>query len=311
MKIDFIADVHGYTDQLEAMLKTLGYHYSQGAYRHSDPARIAVSVGDLMDRGPRQRDAIDIFRRMRDAGTGLAIMGNHEHAAIGWTIPDPLHPGEFLRKHSDKNLSHHKAFLAEVGENSSLHFELVGWMKTMPLVFRTESVRSAHACWDQSSLAVLEGSLTENWAFSEKGLIASFAKDTAEKDATDIVLRGPEVDLPHPVSYFDVAGHRRTKARLRWWKDDSDQLHEVAITDDDCVESLKAFETNFHRPLNDIELTPIIFGHYWLSGQPRLLSSKRACLDYSVAAGGPLVAYRWDGEETLIEENLVILTHKT
>jgi hypothetical protein len=34
-----------------------------------------------------------------------------------------------------------------------------------------------------------------------------------------------------------------------------------------------------------------------------VISSKFACLDYSVAKGGPLVAYRFEGETELSSEN--------
>ena len=44
---------------------------------------------------------------------------------------------------------------------------------------------------------------------------------------------------------------------------------------------------------------PVFVGHYWMAGQPGLQSSKVACLDYSAAKDGPLVAYRWDGEQEL------------
>ena len=51
--------------------------------------------------------------------------------------------------------------------------------------------------------------------------------------------------------------------------------------------------------------TPVFFGHYWLNGNPTLLSDKVACVDYSVAKGGKLVAYRWDGESVLSEQNFI------
>jgi hypothetical protein len=44
---------------------------------------------------------------------------------------------------------------------------------------------------------------------------------------------------------------------------------------------------------------PLPDGHFFLDhgGVPQ--TSHVACLDYSAAKGGPLVAYRWDGEATL------------
>ncbi len=47
---------------------------------------------------------------------------------------------------------------------------------------------------------------------------------------------------------------------------------------------------------------PVFVGHYWLTGTPTPLAGNVACTDYSVAKGGKLVAYRWDGESTLIAD---------
>jgi hypothetical protein len=54
-----------------------------------------------------------------------------------------------------------------------------------------------------------------------------------------------------------------------------------------------------------IEGSPIFVGHHWFSGHPVIESPKLACLDWSAAADGPLVAYRWDGEAELSNEKLV------
>lgn len=50
---------------------------------------------------------------------------------------------------------------------------------------------------------------------------------------------------------------------------------------------------------------PTFFGHYWLTGAIELQSSKIACVDYSAGNGGPLVAYRFDGEPDLSAERFV------
>jgi hypothetical protein len=304
-KIDFVADVHGYADHLEELLKKLGYRYRNGAYRHSDPNRIAVSVGDLMDRGPRQFDSIDIFRRMRDAGTGTALMGNHEHAAIGWIMPDELVPGNFLRKRSEKNYGQHKAFLDQIGEGSDLHRELVAWMITMPIIFDGEGVRAAHACWDPKALLAFDGNFNADASLPLDVLLRTYVKDSWQQDAIDQLLRGPEVDLPEGVSYLDAQGTRRTTSRLRWWDETLTTYRDGAITDEVSFSQIPVTRLPEESLIIDRDPRPMIFGHYWLPGEPMLLSGRRACLDFSVAAGGPLVAYQWDGEETLTAENLV------
>lgn len=49
----------------------------------------------------------------------------------------------------------------------------------------------------------------------------------------------------------------------------------------------------------------VLFGHYWMGGEPRILHPGASCLDFSVANGGFLTAYRWSGEPELCAENLV------
>ncbi|WP_206017961.1 hypothetical protein [Rhodohalobacter barkolensis] len=52
---------------------------------------------------------------------------------------------------------------------------------------------------------------------------------------------------------------------------------------------------------------PVFFGHYWLQGNPSLYRENICCLDYSVAKGEKLVAYRFDGEEKLRDGKLVFV----
>ncbi|HEX8028863.1 MAG TPA: hypothetical protein VF491_10400 [Vicinamibacterales bacterium] len=49
----------------------------------------------------------------------------------------------------------------------------------------------------------------------------------------------------------------------------------------------------------------MFLGHYWLTGGIELQSSRCACVDYSAGKGGPLVAYRFDGETELSVDKFV------
>jgi hypothetical protein len=42
-----------------------------------------------------------------------------------------------------------------------------------------------------------------------------------------------------------------------------------------------------------------------MKGSPVLQAPMVACLDWSAAADGPLVAYRWDGEQELSDDKWV------
>jgi hypothetical protein len=63
---DVVGDIHGHCDELVALLRALGYHERRGVWRH--PERIAVFVGDFLDRGPQIRETLALVRSMLEAG---------------------------------------------------------------------------------------------------------------------------------------------------------------------------------------------------------------------------------------------------
>ena len=69
MNYDIIGDIHGQIEKLEALLQKLGYRIKDGAYRNPE-GRMAVFLGDLVDRGPGQVEVINIVRNMIEAGSG-------------------------------------------------------------------------------------------------------------------------------------------------------------------------------------------------------------------------------------------------
>jgi protein phosphatase len=88
---DIIGDVHGCADELEELLERLGYEVRERregpglstgpTYVHHD-GRKAVFLGDLVDRGPRVLDSLRIAHNMVEAGSGLAVSGNHEQKLL-------------------------------------------------------------------------------------------------------------------------------------------------------------------------------------------------------------------------------------
>jgi hypothetical protein len=102
---DLIGDIHGCADTLRALLGELGYARDGDGYRH--PSRTVIFLGDFIDRGPRQREAVTIARAMVQHGAALAVMGNHEFNALAYHAPDPQRPGDYLRPHTDKNRQQH------------------------------------------------------------------------------------------------------------------------------------------------------------------------------------------------------------
>jgi protein phosphatase len=81
---DLIGDVHGCCDELEALLRQLGYAPDNAAVWRHPEGRKAVFLGDLADRGPRVLDTLHLARRMVAAETALCIPGNHDMKLHRW-----------------------------------------------------------------------------------------------------------------------------------------------------------------------------------------------------------------------------------
>ena len=77
---DIIGDIHGHADQLKSLLKKLGYQSKDGSFVHE--TRKAVFVGDMINRGPKIRETLNLVRSMVERGAAFAILGNHEMYAI-------------------------------------------------------------------------------------------------------------------------------------------------------------------------------------------------------------------------------------
>lgn len=78
---DIIGDVHGCFDELQTLLKQLGYEMredEQKFYVHHPANRKALFLGDLVDRGPDIPGVLRLVMDMVEAGDALCIPGNHD-----------------------------------------------------------------------------------------------------------------------------------------------------------------------------------------------------------------------------------------
>ena len=296
---DVIGDIHGHADALRRLLETMGYTERNGIYRH--PARRAVVLGDFVDRGPAQREVLAIGRAMVEAGTALAVMGNHEFNAIAWATPDGT--GGHLRPHTPKNAHQHRAFLDQLGEGSAEHAAAVAWFRTLPLWLDLGGLRVVHACWHEPSRAVLSGLLDDQGRLTHRGLLETHRRGSLAHASAETLLKGPEATLPNGHSFHDKDGHERHEARLRWWDVTATSFRTAALG----MEGREADLPDDPVPTSFLYAgpEPVLFGHYWMCGEPHLLSPRSTCLDFSVAKGGVLTAYRWSGERELQAGNLV------
>lgn len=302
---DLIGDIHGYADDLERLLGKLGYARKSGLYQHPD--RRVLFLGDFIDGGTQNRRVLDIVRPMVEAGEALAIMGNHEYNAICYHTRYPERPDEYLRAHTDKNLGQHEKTLAEFdGLDDPALQEMIDWFRTLPLFIERDGLRAVHACWDEVSIRWLRKELGDELVMTDSFLVESCDKTGAAHAAVEAVLKGLEFELPDGITFKDKYGQVRSEARIRWWLDAPASLDAMVVGPPELNQATAGHAADVDQLVGyDRVLPPVFFGHYWLTGEPVLQQSNVACLDYSVARGGKLVAYRWDGEQTLDGAKLI------
>lgn len=307
MAYDVIGDIHGHADALIALLGRLGYRDHRGAYRHPD--RTAVFLGDFIDRGLQNEAVVVIVRRMVDAGSALAVMGNHELNAIQYHTLGPH--GAPLRSHNDKHTIQHESFLEEFNGRPRDLDELINWFRTLSLYRDLGGLRVVHAFWHTTQIQTVAPYVDSEARLTDPGLIATSKQGTDPGDSTarsalEDLLKGPEVLMPNDLYFEDKEGFRRYAARIGWWKPSGSTWRDVLLVPRATREQLPTtvFES-LERYQYPADAVPVMFGHYWANGDPEPFSANTACLDWSVAKGGKLAAYRFDGEPRLRAEQFV------
>ena len=209
-----------------------------------------------------------------------------------------------LRPHSKKNTDQHQAFLQEFGNDPIAKTEVLEFFKTLPLWIELDELRVVHACWDQSSIEALTR-LHGSSLMTTELLIKASDPTTEEYKCIETILKGYETPLPDGISFLDKDGNKRYAMRTQWWKESAACLGDVAIPPNIELGPARDLPVRTDIPRYDPNERPCFIGHYWLRGRPSPVSSNVACVDYSVAKQGKLVAYRWRGEAALKACNFV------
>ena len=302
MNYDIIGDIHGHADELEILLHKLGYKLNKGVYSYPDNRQV-IFLGDYIDRGPKIRETLQIVKNMCDAGNAQAIMGNHEFNAICFHTPKELSSG-FFRHHSYKNINQHIETLLQFQNFEREWKVFLKWFKSLPLYIEEDGVRAVHACWDNNHIEWIRNSY--------KGICDEFLSKATDKKNNHIeykviedTLKGKEKRLPEGISFNDKDGNKRDECRLRWWSIPK-QRKVYQDVYKDCPGILSSRPINERKELHSYsENQPVFFGHYWLTESPRIENPKAMCLDYSVARGGKLVAYRFDENSEISGSSLI------
>ena len=307
---DIIGDIHGYADKLHDLLDKLGYKKTHGVFGH--PTRQVIFLGDFIDRGPQQKQVLDTVMAMVNHHQALAVMGNHELNALAYHTLDPNtpknEPKRHLRWHTKKSTKQHQAFIDAYGTdtNNAELSQVLSFFYSLPLWLELEGLRVIHACWHAESIAYLAGLLNKNHTLSQALLVAGFQPGSAEHDAIELILKGPETRLPEGGHHTDKDGTQRSRVRLAWWMPSntlwSEATRPTNIISGTLGNTVVPTGLGLGYP---VESPPVLFGHYWFFGEPAPLAPNLACLDYSVAKGENLCAYRWSGESVLVQEHFV------
>jgi hypothetical protein len=309
MSYDVIGDIHGHVEPLVALLLRLGYVPWGRGFR-APAGRQAVFLGDLIDRGPGQTRVLEIVRAMVDSGDARCILGNHEFNAISFVTPaldgsDCLRPNRANPGKCAKNRAQHAAFLAAVGEGSAGHRACIDWFRSLPLFLDLGGIRVVHASWHAPSAAVVAEQYWDcQGRMSDEFLYGAHEAGSALAAARKRLTCGLELALPEGAFITDKDGHRHFDFRVACWRDWARNLRQVALVPAGFEEQVPDAPIGA-SVLNPIKGAPVFLGHHWFNGpHPAIESPKVAVLDWSVAKGGRLVAYRWDGEQRLSNDKL-------
>ncbi|HEY6954585.1 MAG TPA: metallophosphoesterase [Flavisolibacter sp.] len=301
---DLIGDIHGHAAALEALLSKLHYSQVDGVWKH--PSRKVVFVGDYIDRGPEIRKVLQIVKGMSDSGNAIALMGNHEYNALAYAFETS--DGKFLRSHNTKHNIQHQATLDQFSEYENEWEEYLEWFYSLRLFLDTGELRAIHACWDDAHIEKLKRDGIEK--MTADLLVKSHDRYNTEYRVINDLLKGKEFNIPEQYAWHDKDGNLRSQNRIKWWKDPANASYQEFLFD--CPDELKErmIEGHIDALIYPADAPPVFFGHYWLKDNyPVIQADNVVCLDYSIAKGGNLVAYRWDGESTLDGSHFVSVAY--
>jgi protein phosphatase len=172
---DIIGDVHGCYDELVELLQRLGYSVQQTettVHVNSPSGRMAVFLGDLVDRGPACVAVLQLVMSMVENGTALCVPGNHDVRLV-----------RALRG-------------ARVRVTHGLA-ETLRQLEAVPQSFRQAVVRfldglPSHYVLDQGRLVVAHAGLPESLQGRDSGRVRQFAlygETTGETDEFGLPVR--------------------------------------------------------------------------------------------------------------------------
>jgi hypothetical protein len=295
---DIIGDVHGYAQLLKKLLIELGYKKTSSGY--SNPGRKAVFVGDFVNRGPQIRKSFRMIRTMVENGNAMAILGNHE---INLII-------SYLKNQNDIFQSGDISVLKTVDDFAGYPDEWndhLKWLRTLPLFLELDGIRVVHACWSDEAVEYLKLNLPSGKI--KKEFFLKMYKNPGSQLAQNVWLltKGIHFKLPGDLKLKSNKGVSPRSFRLRWWEEPAGKTFEEL-----------SFENKFQLPDYTIpsqilpatlpyseKNPPLFFGHFCRANGPHLIRPNLCCIDACVNGSKSLLAYPWDGEQSLSVSKII------
>jgi hypothetical protein len=304
---DIIGDIHGCGNTLAKLLEQMGYRKRSGVYRHD--SRQAIFIGDIIDRGPRIREALHLVRDMVEHGSARIVMGNHEYNALGYcTRARPGSGKTWLREHNSRHDGLIRETMAQFEQHSREWNEFLEWFYTIPLFIDEPDFRAVHACWDSDLIETFKAH-QGGACIDDDFLHASAAIESFAGQVMDTLLRGTDLRLPPGVEISGRDGYVRKFFRTKFWADNPKTYADVVFQPDPLPADVASRKLTEHELAQlcsyPASAPPVFVGHYWMEGRPAPLKPNVACIDFSAVKYGKLVAYRLDDEQQLSRDKFV------
>lgn len=303
---DIIGDVHGCEGALVQLLEQMGYKLQQGVWRH--PRRMALFLGDIIDRGPRIRETLHLVRNMVEAKQAICLMGNHEYYLLCWATSRADDPAAYIQPHTPQTERRAAATFKQFVNYPEELKAFQEWFYHLPLFIENERFRLVHACWDQAIIDHCKAKYSGPFVTYHM-LQKVVDKKSFERRLFDRLLLGLKLRLPDGQVLISSDGHIRKVFRAKFWAHEPKTCGDVVFQPDPLPTSVIDVPlTKQQRKKCSLYKRddPLLFvGHYWRSGNPEPIQNNLACLDYSAVKGGCLAAYRLDDEIVLNRNKFV------
>lgn len=155
--------MHGCLSELVELLEKLGWRVTADAHGRPDGAshpegRLAVFVGDLVDRGPDTPGVLRLVMGMCAAGTAVSVMGNHD-----WKLARALGGADVVVRHGLAESLEQIAALADA--DPDFPDRARRFLAKLPI----------HLLLDGGDLVVAHAGLKEEFHGRESGAVRAFA----------------------------------------------------------------------------------------------------------------------------------------